>query len=271
LYIPISWSTSTHSCGLSCHPEWLHVIADGYITVAHTPASLRVIRNGYMSSAMVTLLSPIYPRACVSSAMVTSLPPILLCRCRLHSLTFGVSHRLQRTSPRSTNSKRHRDNFLFFYSNIKPFFSSFSRLFCCAFAGHSGIARAVGLARVSVILEGHSRMARFYCPLNLYGPLPAMDQNIVWPATRYGPEHNKDNILLSRKNACTPDMITNANLTREYTAGGAKPGWPTACAAAYSLFKMRRDCCPKLPPGIHSHQWFFAHRQLWIKHCRLEL
>jgi hypothetical protein len=78
---------------------------------------------------------------------------------------------------RSTNSKRHRDNFLFFYSNIKPFFSSFSRLFCCAFAGHSGIARAVGLARISVILEGHSRMARFYCPLNLYGPLTAMDPN----------------------------------------------------------------------------------------------
>jgi hypothetical protein len=117
---------------LSCHPEWLHVIADGYNTVAHTPANLRVIRNGYMSSAMVTLLSPIDPRAFVSSAIVTSLLLILLCRCRLHSLTFGVSHRLQRTSPRSTNSKRHRDNFLFFYSNIKPFFSSFSRVFCGA-------------------------------------------------------------------------------------------------------------------------------------------
>jgi hypothetical protein len=127
--------------------------------------------------------------------MVTLLSPILLCRCRLHSLTFGVSHRLQRTSPRSTNSKRHRDNFLLFYSNIKPFFSSFSRLFCCAFAGHSGIARAIGLARVSVILEGHSRMARFYCPLNLYGPLTAMDPNSA--TVSYAPRRHSR--LLARR------------------------------------------------------------------------
>jgi hypothetical protein len=44
-------------------------------------------------------------------------------------------------------------------------------------AGDSGMARAVGLARVSASLAGDSRMARFNRPLNLYGPLTTMTRN----------------------------------------------------------------------------------------------